>query len=91
MISPEDLAQANTKSERLRELVGADKILIMPGAYDALSARLFEQLGFEAIQGSSGAVAAGLGYRDGEVINREQMVARVSHLIGSVPPKTGQC
>jgi 2-methylisocitrate lyase-like PEP mutase family enzyme len=61
---------ANEKSRRLRELVLAPEILVMPGAWDPLSAILFEYLGFQAIQGSSAAIAAVLGVRDGEVIAR---------------------
>ena len=65
------LATTNEKSRKLRELVRAPEILIMPGAYDVLSARLFEQMGFKAIQGTSGGIAAALGYPDGEVISRD--------------------
>ncbi len=36
-------------SQRLRELLARDNILVMPGAYDALSARLIEQAGFDAV------------------------------------------
>jgi len=43
------LRDANAMSRRLRELVRAPEILIMPGAYDVLSALLFQQLGFQAI------------------------------------------
>jgi 2-methylisocitrate lyase-like PEP mutase family enzyme len=68
------LTVANEKSRRLRELVRAPDILIMPGAYDVLSALLFEQMGFKAIQGTSGGIAAVLGYPDGEVMSREQFV-----------------
>ncbi len=50
----------NAKSRRLRELVRAPEILVMPGAYDVLSALLFEQMGFKAIQGTSGGIAAAL-------------------------------
>ncbi len=84
MVTPETLAQANAKSNRLRDLIHADKILIMPGAYDALSARLFEHLGFEAIQGSSGAIAAGLGYQDGERITRAQMIEVTQRMVDAV-------
>ncbi len=84
MVTSETLAQANAKSNRLRELIHADKILIMPGAYDALSARLFEHLGFEAIQGSSGAIAAGLGYQDGERITRAQMIEVTQRMVEAV-------
>ena len=68
------LAAANTKSRKLRELVQAPEILVMPGAYDVLSAILFEQMGFKAIQGTSGGIAAALGYPDGEVMRRDLFI-----------------
>ncbi|MGH7845614.1 MAG: isocitrate lyase/PEP mutase family protein [Candidatus Binatia bacterium] len=70
-IPSEVLTTANEKSRRLRELVRAPEILVMPGAYDVLSALLFEQMGFKAIQGTSGGIAAALGYPDGEVMSRD--------------------
>src|SRR5215472_1870536 len=70
-IKPANVAAANLKSRRLRELVRAPEILVMPGAYDVLSALLFEQMGFKAIQGTSGGIAAALGYPDGEVMSRD--------------------
>lgn len=73
-IAAEVLTVANAKSRRLRELVRAPEILVMPGAYDVLSALLFQQLGFHAIQGTSGGIAAALGYPDGEVMSRELFV-----------------
>ena len=71
LIPFEVLTAANEKSRKLRELVRAPKILVMPGAYDVLSALLFEQMGFKAIQGTSGGIAASLGYPDGEVMSRD--------------------
>jgi 2-methylisocitrate lyase-like PEP mutase family enzyme len=68
------LAAANEKSRRLRELVRAPEILVMPGAYDVLSALLFAQMGFKAIQGTSGGIAAALGYPDGETLRRDQFI-----------------
>jgi 2-methylisocitrate lyase-like PEP mutase family enzyme len=65
------IAAANEKSRRLRELVRAPEILVMPGAYDVLSALLFEKMGFKAIQGTSGGIAVALGYPDGEVMSRD--------------------
>jgi 2-methylisocitrate lyase-like PEP mutase family enzyme len=70
-IEPAVLAAANEKSCKLRELIRAPDILVMPGAYDVLSALLFQQLGFEAIQCTSGGIAAALGFPDGEVISRD--------------------
>jgi 2-methylisocitrate lyase-like PEP mutase family enzyme len=68
------IAAANYKSRRLRELVRAPEILVMPGAYDVLSALLFEKMGFKAIQGTSGGIAVALGYPDGEVMSRDLFI-----------------
>ena len=68
------IAATNEKSRKLRELVRAPEILVMPGAYDMLSALLFERMGFKAIQGTSGGIAASLGYADGEVMSRGQFI-----------------
>lgn len=38
-----------SKGERLRELIAAPELLVLPGAYDALSARIAEQQGFSAV------------------------------------------
>jgi 2-methylisocitrate lyase-like PEP mutase family enzyme len=70
-IPPAALAASNAKSRVLRDLVRAPEILVMPGAYDVLSALLFQQMGFKAIQCTSGGIAAVLGYLDGEVMSRE--------------------
>ncbi len=78
------IAAANAKSRRLRELVRAPEILVMPGAYDVLSALLFEQMGFKAIQGTSGGIAAALGYADGEVMSRERFIEASGSFAGAV-------
>lgn len=48
------------KSRRLRELIRAEETLVMPDAFDPVSARIIERLGFKAVQcsGFSMAVAA---------------------------------
>lgn len=83
-LAAEIVTAANVKSQRLRELVRAPEILVMPGAYDVLSALLFEQLGFQAIQGTSGGIAAVLGYPDGEVISRERTVEVTGQIAAAV-------
>ncbi len=74
-LSPEVIAAANEKSRRLRELIRAPRILVMPGAYDVLSTRLFESMGFEAIQGTSGGVQAVYGLYDEELLGLERTAA----------------
>jgi 2-methylisocitrate lyase-like PEP mutase family enzyme len=83
-ISTDVLAAANAKSRRLRELVRAPEILVMPGAYDVLSALLFQQLGFQAIQCTSGGIAAALGYPDGEVMSRDLFIQLTASFAGAV-------
>jgi len=65
---------ANVQSRRLRELLHAPEILVMPGAFNVLSALLFQHLGFRAIQGSSAGFANAMGYADLD-IGREATVA----------------
>jgi len=54
---------AGTKSvsqgKRFRNLIEAPAILVMPGAWDGLSARLIEQAGFDGVYISGGAIARG--------------------------------
>ena len=81
---PRIIAAANDKSRRLRDLVIGPEVLVMPGAWDPLSAILFERLGFQAIQGSSSAIAAAGGQPDGEVLTREQTVAATRQIASAV-------
>lgn len=63
-LSSEVLEDVNQKARRLRELLQAPEIVIMPGAFNVLSALLFQHLGFQAIQGSSSGFANAQGYAD---------------------------
>src|ERR1700687_6217021 len=47
-------------TSRLRQLLARDEVLILPGVYDALSARIAGQAGFEALYMSGSSVSAGL-------------------------------
>lgn len=55
-------------------------ILLIGNAWDAVSARLFEQTGFRAIGTTSSGVAAALGYQDGEQISRDMLVEIVGRM-----------
>jgi 2-methylisocitrate lyase-like PEP mutase family enzyme len=63
-IDPSVIKTANEKSLRLKALLQASEIVIMPGAFNVLSALLYQHLGFEAIQGSSAGFANAMGYAD---------------------------
>ena len=46
------------KTTQLKELISADEILVMPGAYDCLSAIMIQNAGFKAVQMSGYGFAA---------------------------------
>ncbi|MEU8673848.1 isocitrate lyase/phosphoenolpyruvate mutase family protein [Streptomyces sp. NPDC048560] len=57
--------------------------LVLPGPWDAVSARAFEQAGFPALATPSAAVAASLGYEDGRTPAAE-MFSAVARIVRSV-------
>jgi 2-methylisocitrate lyase-like PEP mutase family enzyme len=63
---------------------GADPILVLPNAWDAMSARLVEEAGARAIATSSAGVAWACGYPDGQKIPRELMLDAVRTIVRAV-------
>ncbi|MFI6880102.1 isocitrate lyase/phosphoenolpyruvate mutase family protein [Streptomyces sp. NPDC050400] len=57
--------------------------LVLPGPWDAASARVFEEAGFPALATPSAGVAASLGYADGET-PAEEMFAAVTRIVRAV-------
>jgi 2-methylisocitrate lyase-like PEP mutase family enzyme len=73
------------KAELLRSLhYRPGHPLVLPNAWDAMSARLVEAAGFPAVATSSAAVAFALGYDDGEAAPVEQMLAAAARIVGAV-------
>ncbi len=58
--------------------------LVLPNAWDAASARIFEQAGFPAIGTTSAGVAFSLGYPDGQKLKREEMIEVVARIAKKV-------
>jgi len=59
-------------------------LFILPNAWDAKSAMLFQEKGFPAVGTSSAAVASGLGYEDGEGMPFDDYLFIIKRIIGSV-------
>lgn len=59
-------------------------ILTLPCAWDAASARLFEEIGFPAVGTSSGAIAHSLGYQDGQGTPVEEVLAAIDRITRAV-------
>ena len=62
-------------AQSFRNLHHVDSLLLLPNAWDAGSARLFESLGAKAIATTSAGVAWARGYADGDVLPIEQLLA----------------
>ncbi len=73
-----------SKTSLLRQLHQGPKILVLPNAWDAASARIFETTGFPAIATTSAGVANSLGYPDGEHISRDEMIDAVRRIVNAV-------
>src|SRR5947209_18621739 len=73
---------------RLRELLVQRDLLVAPGAYDALSARLIAQAGFPAVYMTGfGTASSVLGQPDVGLLTMSEMVSRaaaISAVIASV-------
>ena len=68
------------KAERFRALHQRAGVLLIPNPWDAGSARLLANLGFEALATSSAASAGTLGRTDGK-ISREEALAHVRRIV----------
>src|SRR6185437_5468794 len=56
------------------------KILLLPNVWDAASAVIVRQAGFDALASTSAGIAFSLGYPDGQRISREEMLAVVARI-----------
>jgi len=69
---------------QLRRKLASTGMLIAPGAYDAISARLIEQAGFPAVYMTGSGTSASLGYPDYGLVTLTEMVDNAGTLARSV-------
>jgi 2,3-dimethylmalate lyase len=80
-----DFTQPNAGPARLRELLAGDRLVVAPGAYDALSARLVEQAGFDVVYLTGyGATASLLGRPDVGLLGMSEMADQARRFVGTV-------
>jgi 2-methylisocitrate lyase-like PEP mutase family enzyme len=73
-------------ARRLRELLARGETLLVPGAYNALVARILEEAGFEALYtGGYAAAAANHGLPDIGIMTGTEMADHVSRITRAVP------
>jgi 2-methylisocitrate lyase-like PEP mutase family enzyme len=72
------------RAQDFRKMHDRTNVLLLPNAWDAVTARLLAQLGFPAIATTSGGVAWALGYPDGELAPLSEVLAvirRIAHTV----------
>jgi 2-methylisocitrate lyase-like PEP mutase family enzyme len=69
---------------RLRQLLAGEQIVVAPGAYDGMTAKVVERAGFPAVYMTGAGTAATLGFPDFGLITMTEMVANAATLARSV-------
>ena len=73
------------KTAQFKKLILDEDILVLPGAYDALSAKIVEQAGFKAVTlGGYPASASLLAKPDVSLLTLTEMVDHIRHLVDAV-------
>lgn len=76
--------EIDERARRFHALHAPGELLLLPNAWDALSASIFAQAGFPAVATTSSGVANALGYPDGERAPRDEVVAAVRRIAAAV-------
>ena len=73
-----------TQASRFRALLQRDGMVVAPGAYDCITAKLIEQAGFAAVYMTGAGTAATLGYPDFGLVTMSEMVANAERIAAAV-------
>jgi 2-methylisocitrate lyase-like PEP mutase family enzyme len=73
-----------TGASRFRDLLSQDGMIVAPGAYDCITAKLIEQAGFAAVYMTGAGTAASLGYPDFGLVTMSEMVANAGRIAAAV-------
>lgn len=73
------------RAQRFRALHDRRRVLLLPNAWDAGSARIFADIGFDAVATTSAGVAWALGYPDGEGTPLDEVLAVVERIVRVTP------
>lgn len=69
------------RTTRFKRLLKGKKLLVAPGAFDGLSARLIERSGFPLIYVTGGGIARSMGYPDMGLLTMSEVVMRVKNIV----------
>ncbi|HEX3535401.1 MAG TPA: isocitrate lyase/PEP mutase family protein [Stellaceae bacterium] len=73
-----------TQAARFRELMRRDGMIVAPGAYDCITARLIERAGFETVYMTGAGTAARFGYPDFGLVTMSEMVMNAGQIAVAV-------
>lgn len=68
----------------LKQLFERDRLLVAPGCFDGLSARLVEEAGFDAAYLSGGALARSMGIPDIGLVTMSEVIDRAAQVVAAV-------
>jgi len=68
----------------LKQLLRRDQLLVAPGCFDGLSARLVQEAGFEAAYLSGGAVARSIGIPDIGLVTMSESIERAAQVVSVI-------
>ncbi len=71
-------------STKLRKLIEGDGIVVAPGCYDGLSARLIEAAGFPAVYVTGGGMARSTGIPDMGLISMSEIAQRLAQIVDAI-------
>lgn len=72
-----------SRGSKLRKLMG-DGMVVAPGAYDGLTARLISQADFAAVYMTGGGTSSGFGYPDYGLLTMSEMVENAGRIVDAV-------
>ena len=75
---------------RLRALLKQDGMIVAPGAYDCIGARVIEQTGFSAVYMTGAGTAATLGYPDYGLITMNEMAENAGRIATATSRSTSR-
>jgi 2-methylisocitrate lyase-like PEP mutase family enzyme len=73
-----------TPRQTLKQLLKRNKLLVAPGCFDGLSARLVQEAGFEAAYLSGGAVARSMGIPDIGLVTMSESIERAAQVVSTI-------
>jgi 2-methylisocitrate lyase-like PEP mutase family enzyme len=73
-----------TPRQILKQLFKRNKLLVAPGCFDGLSARLVQEAGFEAAYLSGGAVARSMGIPDIGLVTMSEAIERAAQVVSVI-------